>query len=97
MVKQSTIFKYAHSQVAKIVQSFDKNNGIAVNIEQIFHKALPIGRDALSEQSCELFVAKAGSKLCLQPGQKVATQLTDRINVTTQTSLPFPQCPLRPK
>ena len=36
--------------------------------------ATPFGRDALSKQPGGLFVAKAGSKLCLRPGPKAVSE-----------------------
>ena len=40
----------------------------------------PHGRDALSKQPGGLFVAKAGSKLCLRPGRRLSPKVTERVN-----------------
>ena len=38
------------------------------------------GRDALSKQHGVLFIAKAGSKLCLRPGPKAGTRVPEGLS-----------------
>ena len=44
------------------------------NVYERAHRLPPGGRDALRKYAYGIFLAKAGSKLCLRPGQKAVTE-----------------------